>query len=164
MFYTHGLHTLADTGLHPSTVYLGIEVTSSPNVTEMPFMPDQVTIICLPFAHFQSSYFSVWFLRHFRWSYISEIQHTHITKHWSAENKNLKNHGFKILQNFFWPYSELHKSKMASLKTTWKRKRMFCKTPFQRTCDCEEHAWGNNVPLLPQNSMLGLSLWVWTNE
>jgi hypothetical protein len=90
MFYTHALCILADASLHPSTLYHGTEVTFSPNMTKLPFMCDQVTTICLPVPCVQSSFFPVWFLRHFWWSSISEIQHTHIIKHWSTENKNLK--------------------------------------------------------------------------
>jgi len=43
---------------------------------------------------------------------------------------------------------------MGSLKTKWKSERMFCKTPCQRTSDCEIHDWGGGVPLSSQNSML----------
>jgi hypothetical protein len=44
IFYTHGLHILADAGLHPSTLYLVIDVAFSPNIKELPFMCDQVAL------------------------------------------------------------------------------------------------------------------------
>ena len=71
---------------------------------------------------------------------------THIIKHRSTKNKNLKSWVQNPFSNFFWHYSELHKSQMGSLKTKWKRERMFYKTPCQRTSDCEVHDWRKKCP------------------
>jgi len=47
LFYTHWLHILEDAGLYPSTLYLGTGATFSPKANKLPFMCDQVAIICL---------------------------------------------------------------------------------------------------------------------
>lgn len=83
--------------------------------------------VCLPVPRVQISFFPAWFLRHFRWSYISETQHTHKSLSTSPQKIRIWSHGFKIPQQFFWDYSKLHKSQMESWNKNWKWEECFAK-------------------------------------